>query len=269
MLFFGFWFLLLLVPGMLCRHKLGSSAYDYLEHRAYLPSVGLVVILAALIGNGAPARLLISSGALCLGLLALLSHQHSKDYRNPVAFYDAVLRASPNNSLAHSNRGIARYRADDPAGAMEDYDIAIRLEPRNDKAFNNRGNMKFRLNDPAAARKDFDEAIRLNPNYAEAYNGRGAAELQLQQFTAATDDFTKAIALAPGFAEPYNGRGFVYAALGNVEAAQRDYEQALRLKPDFPAALANLNRLKQAPSVTPPVPAPAVGANGAGITKEK
>ena len=254
-LFCGLWFLCILVPGMMYRHELGSSAYDYLEHRAYLPAVGLVLIIAGLIGKQTLRRPVLFGGVLCLAVFTPLSFKRSQDYRSSVAFYDAVIRANPNNSLAHSDRGIARYKSGDSAGALEDYDTAIRLAPHNDKAFNNRGNMRFRLNDFVSAKKDYDEAIRLNPKSAEPYNGRAVIEFQTRQYAAAEEDFTRSIALDPRYPDPYNGRGSVYATLGNTPAAQRDFEEAIRLKPDFSVALANLNRLKQAAPVTLPIPA--------------
>ena len=45
-LFGALWFIILSIPGMMYRHELGSHAYDYLNHRSYLPLVGVLLLLA-------------------------------------------------------------------------------------------------------------------------------------------------------------------------------------------------------------------------------
>jgi tetratricopeptide (TPR) repeat protein len=242
--FFTFWFLILLVPGMMYRHELSTKAYDYLEHRAYFPLMGIVVIACHLVRVFPWKRALLPAGVLYLFWLGYSAYGHSMDYRNVIAFYDAVIQSNPENSLAYNDRGIAKTKLGDYAGALKDYAASIRTAPQYAKPINNRGNLWYKNNKFDSAFADYNEAIRRSPAFAEPYNGRGVIEYMWRQYDNAIKDFDKAISLDNSYADAYNSRASVKAAIADRDGAIRDYETAIRLKPDYAVAIENLKRVR-------------------------
>jgi tetratricopeptide (TPR) repeat protein len=245
MLFFLLWFLVFLIPGMMYRHELSTKAYDYLEHRSYLPLIGIVVITSTLIAAIPWKRYLIAAGVLYFGWFAYSAYSRSFDYRDVIAFYDAVLKTDPMNSLSYNDRAIAKSRRGDLQGAMNDYSASIRTAPEYVKPINNRGNLYYKMNKFDSALLDYNEAIRRSPSFAEPYNGRGVIEYLQQRIPEAMADFNKAIALDNAYPDAYNSRASLHMALGEKDAAIADYEMAIRLKADYTAAIENLKSARQ------------------------
>jgi len=83
------------------------------------------------------------------------------------------------------------------AGCAGRLDQAIALNPQYATAYNNRGNARFRSRDVAGALADYDQAIALNPQYATAYNNRGMPARRKGTVAGALADYDQAIALFP------------------------------------------------------------------------
>jgi tetratricopeptide (TPR) repeat protein len=245
MLFFGIWFLAFLVPGMMFRQGIAPNAYDYLQHRMYLPSIGLVVIFGLLISSFPWRKFLLPAGIIYLGCMIFVAEAYSRDYRNGIAYYDAVILANPKNALAYHCRATLKSKQRDFQGALNDYSSAILIAPEFIKPLNSRGVLRYEMNQYDSALIDYAEVIRRAPNMAGPYNERGAIEYKRKQYVEALADFNKAIALDPALEDAYNNRAAIEAAFGNIDDAIKDYEKAISLKPDHGTAINNLKSLKQ------------------------
>ncbi len=105
-------------------------------------------------------------------------------------------------------RGLARLKTGDDAGAMEDFARCTALVP--DSSFL-----------PAAS----DQRRQ-----ADLYSHRGWAYL-LKSQKLALAEFDAAVKLSPNDGEPYTGRGYVRALLGDHQGAIADAQQATKLGP--------------------------------------
>jgi tetratricopeptide (TPR) repeat protein len=106
-----------------------------------------------------------------------------------------ALRLNPNDAAAYTNRGTARGRRKDQAGAVADHSIALRLSPKNYLAWSNRGWAYYQMGEYRQGLADLEEAVRLRPDYAHARSNRGACLLHLGEYAKALADYEAAAKL--------------------------------------------------------------------------
>jgi protein O-mannosyl-transferase len=236
------WFVLFTAVTMLYRHGLGKAAYDYLEHRAYMPSIGLLIILIAFGQDKLPRRVIRKTclaGLLIAAVLCSISIVHSLDYRNPFTFYAAATRSNPGCALAYYNRAQYRTSLGDRAGAILDYDESIRVKPDLADAYYNRGNAKKDQGDWKGALADYGEAIRYKSGFELAYYNRGTIRLNMKDGRGAIDDLSAALTLNPKNARALNNRGAAYYAQGQIGLAMSDFNGAVGIDPAYGDAWRN------------------------------
>jgi tetratricopeptide (TPR) repeat protein len=235
MLLFGAaWFLMFLLPTLLYRHELGGNAYDYLEHRAYLPLIGILCFAALYLTNfwkEDKKQFFNVGGTIIIALFAFLSVSRSTDYSTANAFYTRAIQTNPGSALALNNRGISLKNVGDIPAAVADFNSAVRLRPEYARAYYNRGNAYYSIKQYDTAMQDYNRTIRLDPGFAQAFNSRGLVKYFQKDFTGALEDYNKAISLEPNYAEVYNSRGSLQAELGYFPAAINDFETVVRLDP--------------------------------------
>lgn len=152
-----------------------------------------------------------------------------------------------NNGRDAFNQGIAKLKAGDYSGAIENFSQAIRSNPNYAEAYNNRGvAIRDYLRDYQRALEDFNQAIKINPNYAEAYNNRGLAHFYLGNDQESIEDLERATQLNPQDTEAKKNQDLVYNYyLGQrSRASVSDYEIIQRANADRAEAL-NIIGLRQ------------------------
>lgn len=219
------------------------------DHFQYLASLAVIVPAATLLAR-APLQLRLAttifSGAL-LVVLATLTWQQCRLYRDAETLYRDVLARNPTCWLAHNNLG--NIAAKDPSRLPEaaaHYADVIALRPGFASAHFNLANtlakIPGRTTEAIAA---YEQALRLQPDFAEAANHLG--NLLVQQPGRLADAITRfeaAVRLDPAFAAAHVNLANALSADPSRRAdAIAHYETALRLTPDFPDAHFNLANL--------------------------
>lgn len=151
----------------------------------------------------------------------------------------AILVTVPRDAKTYNNRGLARDRKGDLAGAIADYDRAIELDPKCGTAYLNRGIARARKGDLAGAITDYDHAIEIDPADIAAYVSRGTARAEEKNWADAIADYSRAIELRPDFAGAYFGRAAVHTEQGYRAAAIADYDRAIEIDPRLGPAYAD------------------------------
>jgi tetratricopeptide (TPR) repeat protein len=122
----------------------------------------------------------------------------------------------------YRERGLARRKLRDRAGALEDYGAALKIEPTA-AGYAFRGGLYLELNSPAPARDDFDRAIRLDPSNADAWCGRGNARVALGAYREAVADARQALGRGRPTARVLYSAARVFAqAAGRAEGDLRE-----------------------------------------------
>ncbi len=241
------WFLVFAAPGVMYSHLLGSAAYDYLEHRAYLPMAGIVIFLIFLVNSlpeGKVQNRFLAAVLLVSLALGTYSFFYTGNYENPIVFYDYTIKSNPGSAMALSNRGLIRADFKDYQGAVADYDKAIAIKPDYSKAYVNKGISLAALHDEAGAIEQYDLAIRYEPRLFQAHFNKGNAESVLKRYAEALQEYDTAIQIMPGYVNTYTARASTYYNLSNFAAADRDFTTAIRLDPKNNMAFLNRGKVR-------------------------
>jgi len=242
------WFLLLVAPGVMYSHDLGSYAYDYLEHRAYFPMIGIILLTGVLLdSSGEPAKKYPRrhSGYISLLLVFFIlifgvrSFSYARHYENPMTFYNLATSANPESAMAFSNRGLVKHEIKQEQAAIEDFNIALRIWPGYAKALVNRGISRNALNDVQGAMQDYQAALELEPDLFQAVYNKANLDFQHGRRDDAIAGYNRALELNPNYYPGYFMRGTVKFQVQDFDGAISDFNQAISLSPEYTEAFLN------------------------------
>ncbi|MBK5274151.1 MAG: tetratricopeptide repeat protein, partial [Desulfuromonadales bacterium] len=218
------------------------------EHRMYLPSVGLFMAAAAFVSlyggtnpriPGWPRTWIVAGAAAVVILLAGLTVARNQLWRDEVSFWEDNAGKSPQKARVFMNLGRARERRGNLAGAEEAYRTASTLAPDQTDASLNLGLIYTQSGRFTEALAEFKAALAANPDLGEAHNNIGKIYGTLGQFDEALKEFLQAAKLETTMAEPYNNIGYIYALQKRYPDALNAYEKCLKLDPDYDLAYVN------------------------------
>ncbi len=235
------------------------------DHFQYLPSLGLIALLAAgltwvQLRAGGPAsageagsavdgatrrlRRFARPGVWLVPLLALLTYRQAEQYRDVETLFRTTLARNPGCWMAHLNLGVhlAKTPATKPA-AIEHFRATLALLPDCAEAHYNLANELVRVGAGGAeAIHHYLRALAAKPDYAQAHYNLA---LQLQQIPGREAEALRHLAatvrIDPTHARAHNNLGILLAATpSRLEEAIAHFEAAVNLQPDFSVARANL-----------------------------
>jgi tetratricopeptide (TPR) repeat protein len=196
------WFLVVIAPSS----SVVALREGMAEHRVYLASGGLFMVIAALAGQVLARRHVPSRGipvgyAAALGLIVLvlgsLTVARNGVWGDPVALWQQAVEASPGMwepryVLADSLRETGNCSA-----AIGEYEAVLRMSPGHRDARLNLGicyGQTGRLEEADAA---FHDVLRADPQFSRVYTNLAALSLVRGQPEAARDYYGQAIAIDP------------------------------------------------------------------------
>ena len=257
------WYAAFMLPGSMYTHRFGSFAYDYLEHRGYASSIGIMLIIAlaaARMVRALPPAAITGTMALMVVGYGAMAMRHVDDFATPMTFYNRSVETNPASGLARTNRGQLRQQSRDEAGAIDDYRAVIRDHPgyalprlvlggiyqqrrQHDSALVQfrqalaadssipqsalfMGHAYIGKNMVDSARYWYAYVVRREPTNFDAVLNLGVAESKLARWAAARDQFAAAISLQPTNGLAWLNRGVANQQMGNVNAACSDWQRA-------------------------------------------
>lgn len=232
------WAFLFLLPHIIR----GSFITLILEHRFYLPLMGLLAAFSQL--NGFKFETGKIKTAPFFGLIILIvsirAYGYSYDFKNRETFWTAAIKKTPQNSLVHYNNGLLYQSKGQYDLAEKEYQIALRITPDYAGVYNNLGILYQLQGKHKLAEQQFKTALQYRPNLAEALDNLGTTYYRQNLLDQAREQFEKAIRANPRLASAHNNLGSLYYFAGRFNEAEREYSEAVRLKPDWADARANL-----------------------------
>ncbi len=158
---------------------------------------------------------------------------------NAIPLLDRVIDATPQNSEAFFQRGVAYENLELPEKALADYDACLKLDEFRTDALNNKAVQLAKLKRIDEAVAAFTELVDLDREDFLGYRNRGLCRFDQQDFPGALDDYNKAIRLNPDDASCWFQRGNVHLAMNSLTEAESDYSKAIERDPDFAKAWMN------------------------------
>ncbi|HEX5064543.1 MAG TPA: tetratricopeptide repeat protein [Myxococcota bacterium] len=169
-----FWYLAFLAPALLTAKEMQG-----LEHRLYVPLIGLLIAAASLRPGTWPLpRPLLQGGALVL--LALLAAQTARrlpDYASDIAFWESASRSAPHSEPVWRTLAFRYFENGRLAEAVAGARRAIALNGDEAKGHLVLGIALARQGRSAEANEELRAATRLDPDNADAW--ANLSQLQL------------------------------------------------------------------------------------------
>jgi len=229
-----FWYLGTLIPVIgLVQVGLQARADRY----AYVPFVGIFVIIAWYAGDWAKARMALVKpfaifAACILIVLTIETRVQSGYWQNSIALFQRALAVTGNNYVAHNNLGELIARQDNLDEAEAQFAAALAINPSFAQARHNMGMMLVQRGKLDEAVSEFSKAVEINPMFTDAYNKLGAALANQGKLDEAITNVSKAIEINPAYASAHANLGSAYEQQGKTSEAIASYSRALQYSAD-------------------------------------
>lgn len=212
------WFVLFLLPS------LASPDRYYLEHRMYLPMIGMIFVFAeARAFAVAPAVRRVAYGAVpaLVLLLSVLTFTYSDRFVSSLVFWMSAVRSSPHSPIAHNGLGKEYLGLNLLDPAEKEFARSLELDPRNIDALMNRGIIDARKKKFDEADAKFRETLRRMPGYFAAYINYGQLCMDRGRVPEALAMWRKAVDLNPGCRGSCDRLIAYYRGIGDEASAAR------------------------------------------------
>jgi tetratricopeptide (TPR) repeat protein len=210
------------------------------EHRAYLPSVGIIIAavsaIVILLERTSSLRLRTVGTAMLVAMVFLFSaasYARNGVWKSETGLWEDVAMKSPERADVHKRLGDAYFKEGRNKKAIKHYQNALRLEPEYADAHSNLGMAYKSEGDMDKAEDHFRLVIILKPDIAEAYNNLGSIYEARGLTTKALEYYENALGARPNFTEAHYNMDSILASRGMTDEAIKHYEMALKLNPDM------------------------------------
>lgn len=231
-------FLLALTP----TSSVVPSSDLFFEHRAYLPMVGLVLLVGAAAGaihRRHQAAAWVASGLVVLALgAATLSRNAVWD--TELSLWSDVVAKSPAKARPHVNLGLALQNAGRLEEAQRHYRRALEIHPGYPFALNNLGNVLRRRGAAEEAEALFRAALQERPGHPSPHINLGNLAMDRGDFAAAERSYREALALSPETVDARYNLAKALERQGHVNEAVKEYARVVEQRPDEPLFLNDL-----------------------------
>jgi protein O-mannosyl-transferase len=223
------WFGVFLSPSFIRP----SSAYvpDFLEHRVYVPIIGMFIILGNLelfrkIDFKKPLHLAIIS--FFLSLFLVLNLTHNRVFRNRIVFWQDAVKYSPHHPLAHKNMGAMYYLDGQVDKAAPEFEKSLELNPREEMIHNNLGLIYLNRKDYVKAEEYFKKELELYPNYDNAHSNLGLLYYIQGKKEEAKNMWLETIAINPDHKDALRMLAVYYEEVKDQKNAYYFYNEAVK-----------------------------------------
>ncbi len=257
-----------LLPSMAYEPSFAGVAYDYLDHRAWFPYVGIWLIFLGIIDQSK----IVSQKRVVYVFVSVVLIWSAVDvwrigtYSGWQTYYSNAIKTNPGSGLANLNYGsmlrdegkweealpyveqgvkLSPRYADAKVRLSEIYfqlkrykdavDIAsaaLALEPKNISALQFRGSSYGASGQPAMAEQDFKTILELDPENDHGLFNLAMAYKDANKLNEAVETLSKLIVKTPEFPNAYFERGFCYGRMGLFPQAKSDLEKSISYQPD-------------------------------------
>jgi tetratricopeptide (TPR) repeat protein len=229
------WFLAFSIPPMFFRPYISSIGYEYLNFRAYLPIIGILIITGYLIeylsGKVPFKRILIISIPILL-VYSLIAFNHSSVYANPVSFFTSAIESSSNNAMAYNSRGVVYFNMRRNEEAIADFDNSIKACTTYSVPYLNKGLLYRSLGDHK--RSEYYLSLALNydtlyqkVDYENTFVKLSSEKLSLKKYEEAIEVIRKGIGKYPDNRSLHNNLGLAYFYRGLTKMNLNKFEESI------------------------------------------
>jgi hypothetical protein len=218
------------------------------EHRAYLPSIGIFILMACLLDwlrcrcsglrlQALPRVLVPALAFLCIGALSWKTCIRNEVWRTRESLWEDTVSKSPGKYRTWGNLGAAYSDAGKNEKAVHCFREALKVEPRFQNGLLNLSNSLLRLNRPKEALKTTLQLINLDKNATSKPPVAFTLGLSLAgvgRYDEAVSVFSDILRTMPDDTQTHMALGLVYYQTGLPHRALDHYQAAARVQPNDP-----------------------------------
>jgi protein O-mannosyl-transferase len=171
-------YVVMLLPVVGIVHNGPQIAAD---RYTYLPSLPFALLAGQAVAILWRRRWTVAVPAALVSLLALVTVEQIRVWRDAEALWTRALAVSP-SAIAHASLGVVLDERGQPDAAIARYAQALRINPRLAYAQNSWGIALARQGRWGEAARHYEEALALDPGYAEAHLNLAAALQRLGRY---------------------------------------------------------------------------------------
>ncbi len=238
---FGLMFFLLTVIPNFANFWKNRFLFFASDRYAYLPSIGLIIILCAgalwlMRRKSLSQSLLLTGFGAVAAVFAVLTFLQARVWQSDFALYENVLRWHPDSAQAANNLGDAYVKAGKPEEALPWFAQAADHDPGYIQAMVNAGNIereRGRLEESQAWYERGIASIGPDPRIEDLAPRYLLGELLMKMGKSedALTHFRLAAEALPTVAEPFYNWGIQLQSLGRNDEAMPLFEKAVTLNP--------------------------------------
>jgi tetratricopeptide (TPR) repeat protein len=236
-----------------------------LEHRTYLPMLGIAIAAAALATRVRRATVAMGVACVVLAALAAVTATRLPSYWTALSLWGMAVANVPASDYARNNYAAALMDASRTPEAIEQLNEAIRLNPEYDRArynlaaclefmgrrpeaieqlraitarrsrdtavWNRLGLMLGRENQAAAARDAFARALEIAPDDPLLVRNYADATARLQEWDEAVRAYRHLVEVQPNEAESWRKLGVALSSQGKTDEAVTAFRRAVAIGP--------------------------------------
>ena len=196
------WFLAFLLPSFIRPNP--ALAADFIEHRVYVPLIGLFIILAetSLLRNFDWRKPVYLYGSLgVLGVFGVINFVHQGNFSDRLVFWHNAAINSPHYPLAQRNLGAMYYLSGDLNSAETYYKKSLELNPTEQMVHNNLGLIYAAWGQNDKAEAEYKAELFLYPNYDNANFNLGLLYYKEGRVAEAKVLWEKTLQINPDYAD--------------------------------------------------------------------
>lgn len=245
------WFLTFILPvsGII---SINAPIY---HHWLYIPSLGLLIILATLLlklRNYMKGSKLYKVffyyalpliGILVITVFSVLSIKQNIYFKNEGAFYQQTIAKGLGTARMHHNLGLVYVEKGMPEKAINEFKNAINLKPDYLYAYMNLGYAYQVRGEYGEAEKTLKKSIDISPKSWLPYYYLANLYIDTNRLFEGIELYKKAIGLRPDNPGVYYNLAIAYDKNGDIDDAIKTYQKCIELNPAYISAYLNLGAI--------------------------
>lgn len=226
MLLFGAaWFIIFLLPTFIPV----STTINFLEHRLYLPVLGVIIILAeSNVIRNASTKWVAIAGSVIVLFFGAMTFNHIGVFSDGNLFWSNAAKTSPRSALAHQMLGRMHFKSGRVEEARREYRRSLDIE-KGVSAHNDLALLHLETGDLRSAETELKKVLEMDPTFANVHNNLALVYFNRGLFSEARNELLKAIELEPQRADPLVNLGVLYLQLGAPDSAETFLRRALTI----------------------------------------
>ena len=217
------WIFLFLTPSLFLLIYGYDHRFRYLEHRAYLPMVGLVFFIAefaATVNKEKLYKLLYGTLLVVIVLFGFRTYVFSEYFANRLIFWKASCDLSADCPDVYTGLGLTYNVMGNYEKSVAEFAASVEMAPQVSNYRNHLGYVYAINNKLDEAEKEFNAAIKTDSTRAVGYSNLGFLQYQKNNPKRAEELYLKAIQVEKNFPDPI-------VKLMELYYRQKRYDEAL------------------------------------------